>query len=147
MGREAESQPGADIVWDPSVPPLSRTGDSAVGRARSRPQPQLPACHRQEISWQKAGAGTEGSWRLTGGGTQRAEKGRGRGRGAMQMAAPTPASDEEPEEEGPRLAQTKPTAGGFSAPGGRHRSQDPVQEDGRRRRVPQSNALGVPLAL
>lgn len=49
--------------------------------AGSRPQLQLPSCSRQEISWQKAGAGTEGSWRLTGGGTQRKEKRPGRGRG------------------------------------------------------------------
>lgn len=90
MGRKAGSRPGGDMVWDPSVPPRSRAGDSTVGLARSRPQPQLPACHRQEISWQKAGAGTEGSWRLTGGGTQRKEKGRGRGRGVYANGVPTP---------------------------------------------------------
>lgn len=126
MDKEEESRPGADIGWDPSVPPLSRAGDYAVGQAGSRPQPQLPACHRQEISWQKAGAGTEGSRRLAGGGAQRKEKGRGRGRGAYANDG----SDSGPlTRDGARRggSQASPDKADsrFSHPAGGHRSQDP----------------------
>lgn len=122
MDKEAESRPGADIVWDPSVPPLSRAGDYAVGRAGSRPQPQLPACHRQEISWQKAGAGTEGSWRLTGGGTQRKERGRGRGVDSKDGSDSGPLTREGARGGGSQASPDK-AEGRFS--GGGHRGQDP----------------------
>lgn len=74
----------------PKCPPhCSELETLGLAGAGSRPQLQLPACSRQEISWQKAGAGTEGSWRLTGGGTQRKEKRRGGGGECMQMAVCT----------------------------------------------------------
>lgn len=54
------------------------------------PSPSCPPATAKKSAGRRQERGTEGSWRLTGGGTQRKEKGRGRGRGAYANGVPTP---------------------------------------------------------
>lgn len=90
MGRETDRRPGTDIIWDLSVPPLFRAGDSEVGRG-GKPPP-APAARLQPPRNQLAEGRSRDRRQLEidrGRDTKKGEKtGQGGGE-SMQMAAPT----------------------------------------------------------